>query len=85
MTRRSQPVWRPSRSGGPVPVRRGPRRSYDPFYVFEDQARPGKSAPVPKRELQLMSLLGSKVALVVMSCLAIAVVATLVVLLATRA
>jgi len=64
---------------------RGPRRSYDPFYVFEKRAQPGKPAPVPKRELQLTALLGSKTALTVMSCLLAAVVATLLILLVTRA
>lgn len=83
MTRRSQPEWLPP-SGQPIPGKRGPRRSVDPFYVFEDRARPGKPAPVPKRELQLMTVLGSKAALMVMSCLLVIVVATVLVLLVTK-
>ena len=83
MTRGSQPEWLPP-SGQPIPGRRGPRGTYDPFYVFENRARPGKPAPVPKREMQLITVLGSKAALTVMSCLLVIVVATLLVLLVTR-
>jgi hypothetical protein len=84
MARRSQPEWLPP-PGQPIPGRRGPRGSYDPFYVFENRARPGKPTPAPKRELQLIAVLGSKAALTVMSCLLVVVVATVLVLLVTRA
>lgn len=84
MTRRSQPKWQPPATGGPIPGLRGPRRSYDPFYVFEKRAQPGKPAPVPKRESQLIALLGSKTALAVMICLLAAVVVMVLVLLVTR-
>jgi len=47
--------------------------------------RPGKPAPVPKRDLQLMAVLGSKAALRVMGCLLVVVVAAMLVLLVTRA
>jgi hypothetical protein len=83
MTRRSQPEWLPP-SGEPIPVRRGPRGSVDPFYVFENRSRPGKPAPAPKRELQLLMVLGSKAALTVMGCVLVIVVATVLVLLVTR-
>jgi hypothetical protein len=85
MTRRSQQSWQPPATGDPIPGMRGPRGSYDPFYVFEKRAQPGKPAPVPKRELQLTALLGSKAALAVMGCLLATVVATLLLLLVTRA
>jgi len=85
MTRRSRPRWQPPVTGGPIPGKRGPRRSYDPFYVFENRAQPGKPAPAPKRLSQLLALLGSKTALAVMSCVLAAVVATLLLLLVTRA
>ena len=82
MAKRSQPEWPP-----PTPGRRGPGRSYDPFYQFEqlarDDRRPFKS-PEPKAELELLSLLGSKAALAVMGCLLVVVVATVLVLLAVR-
>jgi hypothetical protein len=84
MTKRSQPEWLPP-PGQPIPGRRGPRGTYDPFYVFENRARPGKPAPAPRRELLLMAVLGSKTALTVMGCLLFAVVAVLLVLLVTRA
>ena len=83
MTRRSQQRWQPPATGGPIPGMPGPRRSYDPFYVFEKRAQPGRPTPVPKRELQLTALLGSKTALAVMSCLLAAVVVTLLLLLVT--
>ncbi len=63
MTRSSQPQWQP-----PTPGRRGPGRSYDPFYEFERAARDhGKpyETPEPKIELRLLALLGSKAGLVV--------------------
>ncbi len=85
MAKKSQRGWQPPASGGPVPVRRGPGRTRDPFYVFEDRSKPGKPAPAPKRELQLVALLGSKTALTVMGCLLVAVLVILLVLLATRA
>ena len=83
MTRRSEPEWTPP----PTPGRRGPGRSYDPFYAFErlarDDGKPYKS-PEPKAERELLALLGSNAALVVMSCLLVVVVATLLVLLVVR-
>jgi hypothetical protein len=66
------------------PGRRGPGRTYDPFYEFERLARDdGKpfEPPEPKAELRLLALLGSKPALVVMSCLLAVVAFTLIVLL----
>ena len=66
-------------------MRRGPRGSVDPFYVFENRSRPGKPARVPKRELQLLTVLGSKAALAVMGCLLVLVVGTVLVLMVARA
>jgi len=83
MTRRSEPKWTP-----PTPGRRGPGRSYDPFYEFEQLARDHghqpKARPEPKAELALLSLLGSKTALAVMSCVLVFVVAALLVLMAVK-
>ena len=82
MARRSQPDWRP-----PTPGRRGPGRSYDPFYEFERIARDdGKpyEAPEPKAELRLLALLSSKTALTVMGSLLVVVAAVLAVLLVLR-
>jgi hypothetical protein len=86
MTRRSQPV--PPRTPGPLPVRRGPGRTRDPFIAFEraarDDGKPYKS-PEPKAQRALLALLGTKAALVVMGGLVAVVVATLLVLLIVRA
>jgi hypothetical protein len=82
VSRRSQPEWPP-----PTPGRRGPGRSYDPFYQFERAARDdGKpyTAPEPKVELRLLALLGSRAAVAVMGCLLAVVLVTLLVLLALR-
>jgi hypothetical protein len=84
MTRRSQhDGWEP---GMPV-GRRGMGRSYDPFYQFKrlarDDGEPYKP-PEPKAELQLLALLSSKSALVVMSCVAVVVAFTLIVLMVAR-
>lgn len=83
MTRRSRSRWIPPATPG----RRGPGRSYDPFYAFKQLARddgePSKS-PEPTAERELLSLLGSKAALAVMTCLLALVVATLLVLLVVR-
>lgn len=72
MTRRSQPEWPP-----PIPGRRGPGRTYDPFYQFErlarDDGKPYKP-PEPKAELKLLELLGTKAALTVMVGLLVVVV-----------
>jgi hypothetical protein len=80
MTRRSESESTPP----PMPGRRGPGRSYDPFYAFEKLARDdGKpyKPPEPKAELALLSWLSTNAALVVMGCLlAVVVVALLVVL-----
>jgi hypothetical protein len=68
MTRRSDPRREPPLEIG----RRGPRGSWDPFYAFEkiarDDGKPHKS-PEPKAERQLLTLLGSNAAMVLMSCL----------------
>jgi hypothetical protein len=61
----------------PAPGRRGPGRSYDPFYQFEKIARDdGKpyECPEPKAERALLALLSGKTALMVMYVL-LAVVA----------
>ncbi len=82
MTRRSRREWPPASPG-----RRGFGRSYDPFYQFERLARDGGKPykpPEPKPELQLLSVLGSKAALVAISGLLAVVVATLLVLMVTR-
>jgi hypothetical protein len=82
MSRRSQREWPP-----PTPGRRGPGRSYDPFYEFERVAREdGKPyvRPEPKAELRLLALLGSKAAVAVMGCLLVVVVATMLVLMVLR-
>ncbi len=82
MSRRSQREWPP-----PTPGRRGPGRSYDPFYEFERVARDdGKPhvRPEPKAELRLLALLGSKAAVAVMGCLLVVVVATMLVLMVLR-
>jgi len=84
MTRRSGPEWPPP-PGQPIRGKRGPRGSYDPFYVFEKRSQPGHPTPVPKRELQLLALLGSKSALRVMTCLLAIVVVTVLVLLVIKA
>ncbi len=82
MTRRSQRDWPPA-----WPGRRGFGRSYDPFYQFErlasDDGKPYKP-PEPKLELQLLALLGSNAALVMISFFLAVMVATVLVLLVTR-
>jgi hypothetical protein len=82
MTKRSgHSLPPPARRGStPLPVRRGPLRQYDPFYVFERIARDNGSAPKspePKRQQQLLALLEGKAALVIMICLLLFVVAGL--------
>ncbi len=82
MAKRSEPEWPPA-----TPGRRGPGRSYDPFYQFEQLARDdGKpyKPPEPKAELQLLAWLGSKSALVVMYCLLVVVVGVVLGLLLAR-
>jgi hypothetical protein len=82
MSRRSQREWPP-----PTPGRRGPGRSYDPFYEFERVARDdGKPyvRPEPKAEVRLLALLGSKTAVAIIWCLLLVVVAVLLWLLITR-
>jgi hypothetical protein len=70
------------------PGRRGPGRSYDPFYEFERLARDDDDkpfeSPEPKAERQLLALLGSKAALMVMSGLLVVVVFILIVLMTAR-
>jgi hypothetical protein len=72
MTKRSEQEWPP-----PTPGRRGPGRSYDPFYQFErlarDDGKPYKP-PEPKAELMLLALLGTKTAMRVMYCVLVGVV-----------
>src|ERR1700761_6369867 len=84
MTKRSQPERTPT---PPLPGRRGPGRSYDPFYQFEkaarDDGKPYKS-PEPKAERALLALLGSNSAMVVMSCVLVLVVVVLLALLVFR-
>jgi hypothetical protein len=88
MTREPElPEWLPP-NGGPIRVGRRPGfRGYDPFYAFKQAARddgkPYKS-PEPKAERELLALLGTKAALVAMSCLVAFVAATLLVLLVVR-
>jgi hypothetical protein len=81
MTRRSPGGW------PQWPGRRGYGRSYDPFYEFEriarDDGKPMES-PEPKVERQLLVLLASKTALVVMTCLLVVVGFTLIVLMVAR-
>jgi hypothetical protein len=76
MTKRSEQEWPP-----PTPGRRGPGRSYDPFYQFErlarDDGKPYKP-PEPKAELLLLAWLGSKAAMRVMYCLLVVVVAVVI-------
>jgi hypothetical protein len=69
------------------PGRRGRGRSYDPFYDFERLARDNDKpfeSPEPKVERQLLVLLASKTALVVMTCLLVVVAFTLIVLMVAR-
>ena len=82
-------AWSPSQREWPPPTagRRGPGRSYDPFYQFERVARDdGKPymPPEPKAELRLLALLGSRAAVAVVGCLLAVVVVNLRVLLALR-
>jgi hypothetical protein len=82
MTKREQRVWPP-----PTPGRRGPGRSYDPFYAFKQMARDdGKpyKPPEPKAELRLLALLGTRGALVVMYCLLVAVIGVVLGLMVAR-
>jgi hypothetical protein len=90
MTKRSEPRWQQPPHGAPVPPspgRRGPGRSYDPFYQFEKIARDnGKpyECPEPKAERALLALLSGKAALVVMGALLAAVAFTAIVLVVSR-
>lgn len=83
MTRRSGRDWTPPTEIG----RRGPRGSWDPFYAFEkvarDDGKPYKS-PEPKAERELLAILSSKAALVVMSSVLVLVVGTLLVLMVLK-
>jgi hypothetical protein len=83
MTRKSESPEPP-----PMPGRRGPGRSWDPFYQFEQLARDdGKPyrPPEPKAELRLLALLGTKTAVTVMYCVFVVVVGVVLgLLVATR-
>jgi len=67
--------------------RPGDKGTSDPFYQFKkaarDDGKPYKS-PEPRTERQLLSLLGTNVAMVVMCGLLVVVVATLLVLLVLK-
>jgi hypothetical protein len=81
MARRSPAGW------PQWPGRRGYGRTYDPFYEFKRLARDdGKplQSPEPKAERQSLVFLGSKAALVVMTCLLMVVAFTLIVLIVAR-
>jgi len=84
MTKRSRqtlPPRTPGRHGpAPLPARRGPGRTYDPFYQFEQLARDNRKPykpPEPRSQQQLLALLEGKATLVIMSCLLLFVVAAL--------
>jgi hypothetical protein len=83
MSRKSQPEWPP-----PPPGRRGPGRSYNPFYQFEKLARDdGKTykPPEPRAELWLLGMLGTKTAVRVMTCLLALVILAFLAVLVLRA
>ena len=93
MTKRSRREWPPPtvRHVPPPYVsnvhRPGDKGTADPFYAFKRLARDdGKpyESPEPKAERQLLALLGTKAVLIVMSCVLVAVVAVVLVLLVTR-
>ena len=93
MARKSRREWPPpSNEFVPPPYvsnvhRPGDKGTSDPFYQFKRAARndgkPYKS-PEPKAERQLLALLGTNAVMVVMYGLLVAVVATLLVLLAVK-
>ncbi len=92
MTKRSRREWPPPTFVEPPYVsnvhRPGDRGTADPFYAFKRVARDdGKpyQSPEPKAERELLALLGSKAAVMMMSCLLVAVVAVLLVLLVFKA
>jgi len=69
------------------PGRRGWLGSYYPFYRFQQLARDdGKpyESPEPKVERRLLSLLGTRAAVTVMTCLLVIVAFTLIVLVVAR-
>jgi hypothetical protein len=84
VSKNSRPAWQPTNLG-----RRRGRTGWDPFYQFEQLARDHGKPPEPpkpsKGAVLLMEVLASKTALVVMGCVAAAVVLVLVMLLALRA
>jgi hypothetical protein len=93
MTKRPQREWPPPtvRHVPPPYVsnvhRPGDKGTADPFYQFKRAARDnGKpyESPEPKAERQLLSLLGTKAAMVVMYGLLVVVAATLLVLLVAK-
>jgi hypothetical protein len=93
MTERSRREWPPPNSEFVPPPyvsnvhRPGDKGTSDPFRQFKQAARddgkPCKS-PEPKAERALLGLLGTNAAMVVMCGLLVVVVATLLVLLATK-
>jgi len=93
MARKSRREWPPPNTEFVPPPyvsnvhRPGDKGTSDPFYQFKRAARndgkPYKS-PEPKAERQLLALLGTNAVMVVMYGLLVAVVATLLVLLAVK-
>jgi hypothetical protein len=79
MTRRSESEQEP-----PLEIGRARGRSWDPFYAYEkiarDDGKPYKP-PEPKAEQQLLSLLGTNAAMVVMCGVLVVVVVALLALL----
>jgi hypothetical protein len=88
MTKRSRREW-PEYDPSEVRFTHGPgdKGHADPFYLFKqiarDDGKPYKS-PEPKAERDLLALLGTNAAVVVMSCVLVVVVVTLLVLLVVR-
>jgi hypothetical protein len=91
MTRRPRRQWPPPTFVEPPYVsnvhRPGDKGTSDPFYQFKkaarDDGKPYKS-PEPKAERQLLGLLGTNAAMVVMGGLLVVVVVVLLVLLVVK-
>jgi len=91
MAKRSRRDWPPPTFVPPPYVsnvhRPGDKGTSDPFYQFKKAARDdGKpyQSPEPKAERQLLGLLGTNAAMVVMCGLLVAVVVTLLVLVVVK-